>query len=518
MDIELKNISKKYTYKTVLNGVSVKFEKGKIHALLGENGAGKSTLAKILSGALHADSGDIYLDEKNTFIANERDALQKGIAIVQQRPLLAESISVYENIILGAEYNFPSHTKNTATEKISKKELLKNITDLKNKIVPELDLKSLVRDIGGDERFFTSLISALLHKPKVMILDEPSALLDWNQRRQLYAYIREFAKNGMNVIIITHSREEAALYTDTITILDKGIVKKNYDDSKLFGNDIQTENGKQKNENGKMKDENCGSRNSCGFLDNSQFSIFNFQLITVRPKNRPALFDINFTAKAGEITLITGLTESGLSTLENVLTGMEHTKTEGFLTIQTAHTENDESAAETEIKFASKKYTPKFLRKNLNAAVIPTDRNFRAANPNLTIAQMLTAMYDKNDIENYADKLIEKAGVNIKRTEKVSSLSGGMLQRLIIARELEKNPNVIIACEPLQGLDPEVTNNICRLLSEHAKKGAAVIVISTAGFPEEICSSCYYLDGGKLFPKLINQHKNNHIDKKENAV
>lgn len=218
-----------------------------------------------------------------------------------------------------------------------------------------------------------------------------------------------------------------------------------------------------------------------------------YALITSRPKNRPAIFDVSFSAQSGQISLITGLAESGLSTLENVVTGMEHAKTSGTFTIES------DGSTKT-ISFDKQMYTPAFMRNTLEltAAILPTDRTFRASNPHLTIEQMLTAHYAGKNHSEYAERLIAKAGISIKRTEKASALSGGMLQRLILARELEQNPKLIIFCEPLQGLDFAASEKICSLLYECAKNGAAVIVLTAADFPKELCARHYKLDSGRL--------------------
>ncbi|MBQ9239387.1 MAG: ATP-binding cassette domain-containing protein, partial [Treponema sp.] len=227
MDIALSGVHKRYTYKTVLSGISMDFPGGKIHALLGENGAGKSTTAAILSGSLQPDAGTVRINGVPVTLKNERDAVRRGIVMVRQRPLLADSITVRENIVLGSEYGAETHRWN-------KKARQAEIAALLARLNPPLTAKTLAADLGGDSRFYTAFIAALIRRPQVLLLDEPSALLDWEQRRQLYAYIRELSQSGMNVIIITHSREEAALYTDTVTVLAEGMVAARYADSSTY--------------------------------------------------------------------------------------------------------------------------------------------------------------------------------------------------------------------------------------------------------------------------------------------
>jgi len=215
MDIALSHVSKRYLHKVVLENLSVAFKGGMIHALLGENGAGKSTTAAILSGGLQYDEGSILINGNVVHFETPRDAVRAGIVCVQQRPLLAGSISVIENILLGSEYS-------QAGKKLKRREILQEAEKYRQKWAPQLDFRARVAGTGGDERFYTSLIAALICRPSVLILDEPSALLDWEQRRALYANIRELACDCMKKIVITYFMQEAERCTDTIAVLRKG--------------------------------------------------------------------------------------------------------------------------------------------------------------------------------------------------------------------------------------------------------------------------------------------------------
>ena len=473
MDVALEHISKRYLHKTVLEDLSLVFQGGMIHALLGENGAGKSTTAAVLNGALEPDGGTVLIDRKAVHFSSPRDALRAGIVCVRQRPLIADGISVWENILLGTEYGAAGKT-------LKKGEIFSRAELLKSKWAPHLNFRALAAHIGGDERFYTALISALIREPLMLILDEPSALLDREQRASLYANIRELADKGMNIVVITHIMQEASRYTDTITVLQKGKGAEHYERSALYVPKTQSEAAQVyvlPAKVSKKNDDDCIS----------------FAHIGVRPKKRPALFDVSFTAKSGCITLIEGLPESGLGTLENVVTGMESARTEGLCRIKTT-----ERSLCVDLK--SRKWTPYFLRTEakLRTAIIPSDRTFRASNPDLSIEQLLCAMYGGKSADEYTKRLIEKAKVSIRPDEKAASLSGGMLQRLILAREFENDPNLIIACEPLQGLDGKAAERTQELLLNFAHRDAVVIVLSSSEFPKALCTAHYVLEGGGL--------------------
>ncbi len=490
MNLRLTGISECFSLKIVLESVSAEFKEGAIHALVGENGAGKSTLAAIISGSRQPTSGTILLDGKPVVLKTPREAAELGIIQIHQRPLLAEGITVKENILIGTEYQ----PEPAQREKISRRVTLARLSVYKKQWAPDLDLNSRVRNIGGDERFLTALLGALCRSPSILILDEPSALLNWEQRRILYANLRTLAQGGMNILIITHSMEEASLYTDTVTVLAEGRILATYARSSDF---LQGCPGYIDFK----KPDLSGSVNQTDEIIQPVFprGFISFNSITVRPVNRPAIFGISFSFHCSELTLIRGLQESGLGTLENVITAMESSHCTGsFLMSYTEDPINDEEIYRRNL--AVRPLTPAILRKKMHVktAIIPSDRTFRGSNPNLTVGQMLTAYYTGKNHEQYAMRLITKAGISITTGEPVSDLSGGMLQRLILERELDMDPVFIILCEPLQGLDSRSSAALCRRLYNLSKTGNAVLVLSAADFPESFCTSIYTLKDGKL--------------------
>lgn len=399
MTLELRQICLHFSKKTVLNKLSLCFNEGQLHALLGENGAGKSTTANIICGELSPDSGTILLDGKPVVFRTPKDAIQNGICYVHQRPMLADYITVKENLLLGLNKE--------------QKFLLKTEAE---KWLPEVNLNSLVLKHGADTRFFIALTSALIKKPKILILDEPSALLDDNQRIFLFEKLRLLAGEGMNIIIITHNYDEAEKYCDTVDYIKDGkIVPADKPFDKL-GDHEPLENSMSKNNNGR-------------------------------------------------ITLIKGLAEDGLDTLEKSLIQMRSNHEFSFKT-----------------------------------ALIPTDRKFTGSSPNLTIEQMLTSALDipENQKPAAALKMIKSSGVDITPQEKCSSLSGGMLQKLMFERELYGNPELLILCNPLQGLDVNTCQRTYERIQKAARNGAYVLVLSYGAYPSEYCDVEYRLKDGNL--------------------
>ena len=419
MTLELRDICLRYSKKIVLDNLTLTFAGGQIHALLGENGAGKSTTANIICGELRPDKGDLLLDGKPVTFRSPKDAIQKGISYVHQRPLLADYITVKENLLLGLN-----------------KEQKERLLPQSKKWLPDVKLNALVKDYGADTRFFIALTSALIKSPELLILDEPSALLDDKQRTFLFENLRALAKDGMNIIIITHNYDEAQKYCDTIDFLEDGRLVKDY--APLEHTLSVEELNKQKQTASDSED-------------------FNIMGITVQK---------------GKITLVRGLAEDGLDQLEKKLIGLRALR---------------------------QAQGPQWLN-DKKLGIIPTDRKFTGSNPNLTIEQMLTSALKipESQKADLALQMIKKSGVNIEAWEKCSCLSGGMLQKLMLEREFYDNPDFLILCNPLQGLDVETCKKICLRIHKAAQNGAYILILSYGAFPSEYSDIKYRLSNGHL--------------------
>lgn len=385
------NICLSYSYKNVLTGVSAKFENGKIYALLGENGAGKSTLAHIICGDIKPDSGQLEVDGKPVAFSCPKDALEHGIACVHQRPLLAESVSIKENLLIGA----PKKSAGKIEQFISQ-------------WLPDVKSSQTVRNLSASQKFFVSLCGILLKSPKTLILDEPSSLLSESQRELLFKRLQEFAHRGMTIIIITHFLQEALFFTDKIILL----------------------------KDGKMICEDDSSR----FTEERIEKLLYVEEIK---KSETDNDELNFLKISPNIDYIKCSDESFLEQTENNL-----------------------------IKSCNK----------FKTGIIPSDRTFRASNPELTIQQLLTAQktfFKEKDLQSYAKRLTQSAKVNIKITEKCRNLSGGMLQRLILERELAKVPEELLLCEPFQGLDVDAVRKILEKIKYCSEKGVKVKILTS---------------------------------------
>ena len=423
MTLELRNICLRYAKKTVLENLSLFYTGGQLHALLGENGAGKSTAANIICGELVPDSGKLLLDGEPVAFNSPRAAIDHGICYVHQTPMLADSISIKENLLLGI-----------------KKEYRNNIEPVAKKWLPEIDLNTTVKKLSGGTRFFIALCSALIKCPKLLLLDEPGALLNDEQRAFLFNNLRTLANDGMNIIIITHNYDEAENWCDTVDFLEDGRLVQKKQLEKIT---LET-TGAAKTENGQGLE----------------------------------LPDLNIKLQKGKITLIQALAQEGLDELEKEITDLVVKRD------SRVKPGNDKCSLPGNDKLS-------FYRQQ--CALIPTDRKYKGSNPNLTVLQMLTAALDipLKQKPDAALKMITAAGVNITPQEKCRNLSGGMLQKLLFERELYNNPKLLILCNPLQGLDAATCSRTCTRIRQAADNGAYVLVLSYGAFPSEF-SDVYY--------------------------
>lgn len=448
MNLELKNINFSFPKKNILSNINIFFNQGQIHGILGENGAGKSTLANIICGELQPQSGSILLNNENTVLKNSKDAISKGICYVHQKPLLCENISIWENLILGYKFSLRASQR-----KKQKKEIIK----IASSLLPDIDFKIPLYNITSDIRFFISLCGALIKNPQILVLDEPSSLLDSAQVEFLYKKLKQLSSDGMNIIIISHNKEEAKLYFDDIFTIKKE--SQEFNISSALTKNI-----------------------------NDETIAFEWKNIQCKTRNHIPLKNIAFKVQSGEITLISGRAEDGLSLLEDIICGMNNFKAGGTFTIS-------KNSNVTVWDFSSHFSACKLRNKTgIKTGIIPTNKKNRGSGENLTINEMLTVFQNKYS----AKQLIKQANVNIEENEKVHNLSGGMLQRLIISREISNNPQLLIMCNPLQGLDSKSEENLCQNLVELTSKNTAILILSSQQFPDQICNRKYKLKQGEL--------------------
>lgn len=487
--LAVSHISKHYSRKKALDDVSLSFETGSVYALLGENGAGKSTLASLLSGDAEPTTGGILLDGQPVSFRSPHDAISSGITMVRQQPLLADELSVLENCILGNE-------KTGAAGSLKKQDAAAELEEIQRAWFFLVLLSKKAGTLTAPERFFASLLANLYKKPRFLLLDEPSATLDEEQRKKLFTTLRDKAhQEDICIIFITHNIQEALDYADTITILQKGRV--------VYSEDITQEKPAISDIADKLfaRKESRGFTFAAAQADRAAFisndtPMLELRNVTVRPDEGAALFNINFSVPKGALTCIKGQRESGLDTLEDLITGMLDTADSRTSFRRNPSVSGTICFNGTEL---STPLTPRFLRQH-ETAIIPFRKMIRGSHPELTVAELLGSTGAD------PESILKQVQTDIIPHEKVKALSGGMLQRLIIARELFSNPSFVIMSSPSYGLDRFSTGKIAETIAALLSQGITVLVLgdepelcaAQEGAP--LCTHSYELVAGHLVP------------------
>lgn len=526
------NITKVFTHKKALDAAFLEIYSGQIHAVLGENGAGKSTLASIISGSFQANKGDIALGYspfqtqslkmKKVNFKNPREAQDKGIVMVHQKPVLSESLSVLENAILG---------DSRITCFFSKAKTKAKLNAILKEWDIELSLNKKGSELNGEESFYTELLSALYKNPKLLILDEPTALLAEKSRSIFFENLKKQAEKGLAIILITHNLEEALSYANFITVLKKGRVSlsKNNSFSKplaisdlenaLFIDSQKTNTNtkdKQRLKNNKTSfaNEELSPKLSKKILEETP--LFAIENLSFTGKNYPSLFNISFSVFKGGITYIHGQKASGIESLEEIITGIKNLSYSGSIFFdgffyqsnplyKRFFSKNKFEKTKTNLnnKISKKYLNPRILRKG-GAAIISTNKTFRSSNPNLSILEFLSIYKNVDtkakDAELFSKSLIAMEKMQIEIHEPVSALSGGMLQRLILERELSTEPKLLLFFEPAQGLDAQRLKQLASHLRSLSDMGKAILLVSAnkENVFSEIADLEYEMRGGKL--------------------
>jgi len=456
--LEMKNIMKIYANGVVANeDVSFELEKGEIHALLGENGAGKSTLMKILFGIEAPEQGDIILHGEKTTIKSSQDAISKGIGMVHQHFMLVPSLTVAENIILGIEPK-----KNGVF--INMNEAIRLSEETAKKYNFDIDATSKVEELPVGIKQQVEILKALYRGAEILILDEPTAVLTPQETDELFVQLKKLREFGHTIIFISHKLDEIKAICDRATIMRNGKSKGTYNVK-----DITTE---------EMSRLMVGRDVVLSFdkkpvvLGELALSVRNLTVKGSTGKKR--VDDLSFDLKAGEILGIAGVEGNGQGHLIEVLTGLNK------------HYSGDIYLFDSDVRNLDIKDI-----RNLKLAHIPEDRMTLGCAKNMSILDnMFSNQYDSEEfsgkvvlktkaIEKRADELIEEYLVKCKsHKQSVGMLSGGNIQKVVVAREFSTNPKLIIANQPTRGIDVGAAEFIRKRIIQFRDEGCAILLVS----------------------------------------
>ena len=445
--IRMKGITKRFPGVLANDRIDLEIHPGKIQALLGENGAGKTTLMNILSGRYRADEGEIIVGERPVKFGSPKDALQFGIGMVHQHFMLIPNLTVAENITLGLRHPRFLLLQGRVEKKVS---------DLSKTYGLSVDPTSRIEDLSLGQQQRVEILKLLYRNVDVLVLDEPTAVLTPSEIEELFATLKNIAKGGRSVVFITHKLEEVMEIADQITILRRGKVIAHLEPEEvqsrrelarlMVGREIVLKVEKEPVNRGEIVLE---LRDCSGFDE----------------RGHPAFERISFAVRKGEIFSIAGVAGNGQSELVSAIMGLR-------------------PLSGGRVLIFGKPTAPPRER----VGFIPEDRLGMGSLRNLDLVDNLIltsyprffkkGLLQRDLARGYAESLLPRFHIVAPDVDAVArQLSGGNLQKLILARELSKGPGLIIAEQPTHGLDVGATEEVWSELLQH-RKNAGILLVS----------------------------------------
>jgi simple sugar transport system ATP-binding protein len=456
MPLELRGVSKSFGNLIANDQINLKVGKGEIHAILGENGAGKSTLMNIVYGLLQPDSGEILVDDQTVKIYEPSDAIKHGIGMVHQHFMLIPVFTVAENIALGRE--------KSKFGIMSLAEIKTKIKKLSDEFKFDINPDAIIEDLPVGVQQRVEIVKALMYDAKVLILDEPTAVLTPQETDELLNVMKVLKSKGTSIIFITHKLREVKEVADKITIIRLG---------KVVGTQLPTATqeelanlmvGRQVDLAPNKTVLNPGSN----VLEINNLNIFN-------DAGRKVVNNLSLNIRAGEIVAIAGVQGNGQSELARALLNLEK------------HSSGS-------IKLDGREIQGSTVRDSLRAGIayIPESRELDGLISTFTIKENLildihdlepvssSGQLNRAYIENNATTLVKEFDVRTQSIEDPSSsLSGGNKQKVVLARELSREVKLVVAAQPTRGLDVGSIEFVYeKLLAERANKKAILLISS----------------------------------------
>jgi general nucleoside transport system ATP-binding protein len=455
--LELKGITKRFPGIVANDQIDFDLERGEVHALLGENGAGKSTLMNVLYGLYQPDKGEIRLDGKPVSIRSPKDAIDLGIGMVHQHFMLIPVMTVAENIVLATE---PTR----AGVLLDYDDAVKRVQRIADTFKFRIDPRARIENIGVGQQQRVEILKALYRGADILILDEPTAVLTPQEAKELFSILRTLTQEGMSVIFISHKLNEVLEIADRVTVLRRGkkietLAREGATQPQLaklmVGREVLLRVDKKPAEPGEV------------LLEVEDLHVLD-------ERGLPAVRGVSFSARAGEIVALAGVDGNGQSELIDALTGL--TKVQSG-----------------EIRVGDNVITRDSARERLDEGIghIPEDRQLRGLVLDFSLAENLS-LHDYRHKPNsrfgvlFPRQLVEWARRVLKAFDVrgggpqtlASALSGGNQQKVVIAREIERDPRVLVAAQPTRGLDVGAIEFVHRRLVEERDEGRAIILVS----------------------------------------
>ena len=449
--VAMRAISKRFGMVLANDRVDFTLRPGEIHALLGENGAGKTTLMRILYGLYQADEGQVYISGLPVTIHSPKDAIHHGIGMVSQHFALVSPHTVTENLILGM----------TRGLRLNLRQAHEAVRAAAAQFGIQVDPEAFIRDLSVGQRQRVEILKSLYRKARVLVMDEPTAVLVPQEVEQLFNSLRSFKEKGFSVVFISHKLHEVMAITDRVTVLRAG---------KVAGEVLTKDTNR--NELARM----MVGRSTFGMTRKSEDEHMTLpalvleQVTALDNKGLTALKDLSLTVRAGEIVGLAGVSGNGQTELAEVLAGIRPV-TQGRVLV----CDEDVTNANPQAMMAA------------GVGRIPEDSRANVIGQ-MTVAQNMViekldyfsrkGTLDRQAISRYAETLIEDYQIKASPNDRIRTLSGGNLQKVVLARVLAQKPKVLIVAQPTRGLDVAATEYVRSKLLEQRAEGAAILLIS----------------------------------------
>lgn len=459
MKLELRGITKRFGTLVANDQINITVQSGEIHSLLGENGAGKSTLMNVLYGLYQADEGQILLDDKPQNFKGPGDAMAAGIGMVHQHFMLIPVFTVAENVVLG----------NEPTKKLGVLDLetaRKKVHEISQRFGFDVDPDAVVEDLPVGVQQRVEIIKALARDAKVLVLDEPTAVLTPQETDELMQIMRDLAKAGTSIIFITHKLREVQAVADTITVIRQGKVVGEAAPSSTAGELASMMVGREVD----LTVDKLPSKPGADVLRVESIRVLD-------DRKQLAVDSVSFNVHAGEIFAIAGVQGNGQTEIAEAIIGLRPVvKGWGAIALNGEYIDHLN------------------VRQRLEAGIgyVPEDRKKDGLVGDFSISEnlMLNGSYGKpfakgisidfKNLERISDELIKEFDVRTQSAEThASKLSGGNQQKVVVARELSREVSLLVVSQPTRGVDVGSIEFIHERIVAERDEGKAVILIST---------------------------------------